>query len=779
MSRMIAIVAVTAALSAAGSSGAQDVQSPFLDQLATEYAKVIGGSIYEKVADAYDQNSKYLLMFGYSRSLIGIDIEVVDASLISVGAQCMVDLADLLRITPEGRDGYVTVWCNAGYSIVSVGAGLPIDLGLIRVDFGRVPDPPMAPQIGVLTVVTPVLQIQAVHIDDSGVTTGMESEDITGSISLSLVDAAVPVVAFEIAANTVIDAIAGAIKESRQNALPYLEIPEDLQALVRAANTLDCALPIGEILAFLNRQPIAPNPFCWLNASSIPYYVINELRQANRGPLFRPRTADDGSVEPSVNPVAEDLNGLDVGEQRWLSFSARNVPDGIGGDTSEDAYVTLTFSENIKVVTWTDSERLSFALWGPGKQLATSECIDGQPGTITSRYQVLDAYGMYKVGDAHPFRVLVERTSREAGWILYRATFDDAAPDPGGCPNYVNDPSWDSRQAVDPQGWPALQVSMPGLGDPVVDLSPSVLDFGTMRAGTSDTRSIEITNTGTSRLEWAAEIISGSDWITAAEPVRNSAEPEESGSLTVSLDTTGLEDGITYRGTVQLDTNVGVYDVPVSVNITETPPFVFKGGIAGSVSEEAGDTIHWTSKAEFLHTDDRMYAVFELVDLNLDHDVDLMIRVLSPDKSEYDTRRLDDPVKQDRPSVWWYMPFQISGTALSRQPGTYTVEYWVDDAIVATLPFVVIYAEPFVFSGGLAGSVTEIEPGVISWEPKTEVDIEDEHIYIVFELDALNIDHDLDLMYRIVYSEGSEFASVVVTDRVKPGDMVGSCVWGG
>ncbi len=89
-------------------------------------------SVYENrsIEEMYydiENSSKPLLYFGLSTP------NVLFGEVASAGGTVLIDLADLFEITPEGKEGFVTVWVDGSVNIgLSMPGTLPVTLGIIK-----------------------------------------------------------------------------------------------------------------------------------------------------------------------------------------------------------------------------------------------------------------------------------------------------------------------------------------------------------------------------------------------------------------------------------------------------------------------------------------------------------------------------------------------------------------------------------------------------------------------------------------------------------------------
>jgi uncharacterized membrane protein len=109
---------------------------------------------------------------------------------------------------------------------------------------------------------------------------------------------------------------------------------------------------------------------------------------------------------------------------------------------------------------------------------------------------------------------------------------------------------------------------VPNTGKPqaVLRVTPSTLSFGTLGATQQATILLEVANVGAKSLSWHAST-GGANWLmldTSTGAIQAAGIPE---SIHVTVDTTKLANG-PYSGTLQITSNGGNVNVPVSLNVT-------------------------------------------------------------------------------------------------------------------------------------------------------------------------------------------------------------------
>jgi hypothetical protein len=100
--------------------------------------------------------------------------------------------------------------------------------------------------------------------------------------------------------------------------------------------------------------------------------------------------------------------------------------------------------------------------------------------------------------------------------------------------------------------------------EPVLSFSPSSLDFGSLHAGTTDTKTFDVWNSGVGTLTYTLR--ESSFWIVGLAP-SSGTSTGESYTITVSIDTTGLLNGL-HTGEIAIASNGGNGSVDVIVNVS-------------------------------------------------------------------------------------------------------------------------------------------------------------------------------------------------------------------
>ena len=103
--------------------------------------------------------------------------------------------------------------------------------------------------------------------------------------------------------------------------------------------------------------------------------------------------------------------------------------------------------------------------------------------------------------------------------------------------------------------------------EPILYVSPTLLDFGTMDPGQIDQKSFTVKNTGTCTLNWQAS--ESCSWITSVSPSSGSLGAGAVEGVTVTISTSGLSRGQTYTCYVDLTSNGGSATVTVKVQTSE------------------------------------------------------------------------------------------------------------------------------------------------------------------------------------------------------------------
>jgi len=106
---------------------------------------------------------------------------------------------------------------------------------------------------------------------------------------------------------------------------------------------------------------------------------------------------------------------------------------------------------------------------------------------------------------------------------------------------------------------------------PVLLVTPTSHDFGTMNEGDTDSWSFDITNTCGGTLTW--NISESLSWVTSVDPASGTTVAETD-SVTVDIDTTGLTPGQHYDGNISVTSDGGNQDVYVEVTVGGELPSV-------------------------------------------------------------------------------------------------------------------------------------------------------------------------------------------------------------
>lgn len=165
---------------------------------------------------------------------------------------------------------------------------------------------------------------------------------------------------------------------------------------------------------------------------------------------------DLGPGAPPIPFIKSDCSSIDlsVGEQKSVTFTVINH----GNDTSLDAYLTLSVSDGLDIMSWNSDDGqysgsnpngMRFSHKYPG-----DSDYDKNGNPITLQEELLDCYEKYDQNETRTITVTFKAVSSGSQWIKYRATFDDAVE---GI-NYVNDPASEEASTSDQQGWNVFNI---------------------------------------------------------------------------------------------------------------------------------------------------------------------------------------------------------------------------------------------------------------------------------------------------------------------------------
>ena len=145
--------------------------------------------------------------------------------------------------------------------------------------------------------------------------------------------------------------------------------------------------------------------------------------------------------------------------------------------------------------------------------------------------------------------------------------------------------------------------------DPELYVHPTYLDFGVMKIGETAWDSFSVWNEGEETLEWEADC----DYWIDVYPSSGSLWGGDSQEVEVEIDTTDLEGGETYGGSIYLTSNGGDEEVYVEVYVVEPPELyvhptyldfgVMKIGETAwdsfSVWNEGEETLEWEADCDY------------------------------------------------------------------------------------------------------------------------------------------------------------------------------------
>lgn len=120
--------------------------------------------------------------------------------------------------------------------------------------------------------------------------------------------------------------------------------------------------------------------------------------------------------------------------------------------------------------------------------------------------------------------------------------------------------------SVDDPKVSAIEVIETIVGDPVLSVDPTVIDFG----NSYTSKTFSITNSGEGTQNWSAAENPDESWITSISPASGSLNAGEQDIVTVNISRDGLADG-DYSGTITVTSNGGDQDVTVNMTVESIP----------------------------------------------------------------------------------------------------------------------------------------------------------------------------------------------------------------
>ena len=113
--------------------------------------------------------------------------------------------------------------------------------------------------------------------------------------------------------------------------------------------------------------------------------------------------------------------------------------------------------------------------------------------------------------------------------------------------------------------------------EPILSATPTQLDFG----ASETTMTLTITNTGGGILNWNAYENPEEAWITSIVPSNGSLTANQSTTVNVSVDRTGLDNG-DYTGTITVSSNGGEQNIVVSMEVIPPSAYIKRVNCGGS-----------------------------------------------------------------------------------------------------------------------------------------------------------------------------------------------------
>jgi hypothetical protein len=118
---------------------------------------------------------------------------------------------------------------------------------------------------------------------------------------------------------------------------------------------------------------------------------------------------------PAVSADTSTLS-MSVGETKDITFTVCNN----GGESDTDSYLSVSVSSGLQIEEWSSSSSdMIFKYYSVG-----SEILNSEGDTITSEYELLDAYEAYSAGKTNTVTIKVKAIESDSQWIKYRTAFD-------------------------------------------------------------------------------------------------------------------------------------------------------------------------------------------------------------------------------------------------------------------------------------------------------------------------------------------------------------------
>lgn len=309
----------------------------------------------------------------------------------------------------------------------------------------------------------------------------------------------------------------------------------------------------------------------YLNLSS------NDLKYANwTGDNWNIETVDTGSVVDQYTSI-----GLDSGDNPHISYhkeglahanwtgSSWNIevvdsPGAFGysslaidrNDYPHISYYTM-MPNDLKYARWNGSAwNIETVDSGHMVGIATSIALDSNDYPHISYHKA-----------THLHYALKYANWNGTSWIIEEVEFSEKTV------------GWATSIAIDRDDLPhmsywgyalkyASKAELTSLPGPLLNYSPSTIDFGSLPQGMNQSRTIEIWNSGNCTLTYS--LSENSSWVTSIDPPNGSVTCEHDNIILV-IDTNGLSPG-PYATSVWITSNGGNESLTVSVNVLPPPP---------------------------------------------------------------------------------------------------------------------------------------------------------------------------------------------------------------
>lgn len=153
-----------------------------IDSLWDKLEQLIG----KTPADHYENGTKYLAYFGG-------DIQYAAG----VGATVFIDLNDFMALTPEGKDGWVTMWLEISGSL---GVGAEVHLGVVPKKFACPDEDPFLLDFGcdLGSVTLGAFSVKRATVTSTGSDSCIADLEVTPGVGVSVISCGLPLPRFEV-----------------------------------------------------------------------------------------------------------------------------------------------------------------------------------------------------------------------------------------------------------------------------------------------------------------------------------------------------------------------------------------------------------------------------------------------------------------------------------------------------------------------------------------------------------------------------------------------------